>query len=206
MFNHQDPRQFQSGISMVELVVTIVILAIALLGVSQAIQWGTRRNAETMIEVKAIALAQTYLDEILGKRFDENSRVSGIPPCRPSAPLPRQCTAEGSFGFNYTTPVEPGENSRSRLDDVDDYHGMDEGDGQATPLQDADGVERSGYENFRVQVSVRYINVAMAGDEEFDLQVNNELGDEHDAKLVTVTVSYRNLSPGYDFSAYKANF
>ncbi|MCH7817885.1 MAG: type I restriction enzyme HsdR N-terminal domain-containing protein, partial [Proteobacteria bacterium] len=56
MFNPQNPRQFQAGISMVELVVTIVILAIALLGVSQAIQWGTRRNAETMIEVKAIGL------------------------------------------------------------------------------------------------------------------------------------------------------
>lgn len=196
----------QRGITLIEMIVAIVILAIALIGISQAIQGGAQRSADTLVEVRAIALAQAYLDEIMGKRFDEKAHNSGIPPCRPSAPPSRQCTAEGSFGFNYTTPVEPAENSRSRLDDVDDYHGMDEGDGQATPLQDPDGNTRVGYENFRIQVTVRYINVAMMGEEEYPLQINNELGDEHDAKLVTVTVSHRAQPEGYKFSAYKANF
>ncbi|NQV71129.1 MAG: type II secretion system protein [Pseudohongiella sp.] len=206
MFESQKLGNAQTGITLVELIVTIVILAIALLGIAQAIQGGAQRSADTLVEGRAIALAQAYLDEILGKRFDENSANSGIPPCRPAAPVPRQCTAEGSFGFNFTSPVEPGENSRSKLDDVDDYDGMDEGDGQTTPLQDVDGNDRNGYENFRVQVAVRYINVAMIGDEEFDLKINNELGDEHDAKLITVTVSHRAQPQGYKFSAYKANF
>lgn len=199
-------RGKQGGITLIEMIVAVVVLAIALIGISQAIQGGAQRSADTLVELRAVALAQAYLDEIMGKRFDENTSNNGIPPCRPAAPAPRQCTGEGDFGFDYGTPVEPGENSRSKLDDVDDFDGMDEGDGQATPLQDPDGNERVGYENFRIQVDVRYINVDMMGDEEFDLQINNELGDEHDAKLVTVTVSHRAQPDGYKFSAYKANF
>jgi MSHA pilin protein MshD len=88
---------------------------------------------------------------------------------------------------------------------VDDYHGLDQGDGQVTPLQDAEGNTRTGYENFRVQVSVRYINVGVGGEEE-NLGVGDELDEEFDAKLITVTVTHRSLSQGVNFSAYKSNF
>jgi MSHA pilin protein MshD len=197
-------KKKQKGITLVELILTIVILAIALLGITLGIQMGAARSSNVTQEVRATALAQAYLDEILGKRYDEKTRNRGIPPCRVSAPVARQCTAEASFGFDYGTPVESGENSRSRLDDVDDYDGMDEGDGQTLPLQDSQGVTRTGYDNFRVQVSVRYINIG-GGEEEENLGVNDELNDQFDAKLVTVTVNFRN-STEWDFSAYKSNF
>lgn len=197
----------QRGVTLVELIVTIVILAIALLGVSLAIQSGVSRSGQALVEVRAAALGQAYLDEILGKRYDENSSNNGVPPCRATAPPARQCTSEGNFGFNYGSPVESGENSRVRLDDVDDFHGMLEGDGQALPLQDAEGNTRTGYENFTVAVSVRYINVAIGEEENGLVAVNPPaLDDQYDAKLITVTVSYRGLSEGFDFSAYKSNF
>jgi MSHA pilin protein MshD len=82
---------------------------------------------------------------------------------------------------------------------------MDEGDGQILPLQDAQGNTRTGYDNFRVRVAVRYINVGV-GEEEENLGVNNELDDQYDAKLITVTVSFRSDTAGWDFSAYKSNF
>jgi len=195
----------QSGITLIELIVTIVVLGVALIAVSGILQGGGSRSSDITLQVRATALAQSYLDEILGKRYDERTRNRGIPPCRVSAPPARQCTAEASFGFNYGAPVETGENSRSRLDDVDDYHGMDEGDGQTLPLQDAQGNTRTGYENFRVRVAVRYINVGAAEEEE-NLGVNNELNDQFDAKLITVTVSFRGDATGWDFSAYKSNF
>lgn len=198
-------RWRQQGLSLIELIMTIVILGIALMGVTFMLQNSLGRSAEPLLQLRTVSLAQAYLDEILGKRFDENSHNSGIPPCRASAPPPRQCTAEGSFGANYSSPVESGENSRSKLDDVDDYHGMDEGFGQLIPLQDAEGNTRTGYDNFRVQVNVRYINVGAAEEEE-NLGVNNELDDQYDAKLITVTVTHTNLAQGYDYSAYKANF
>lgn len=195
----------QSGITLVELIVTIVILGIALVALSGVLRGGSSRSSDITLQIRATALAQAYLDEILGKRYDERTRNRGVPPCRSTAPPARQCTAEASFGFDYGTPVETGENSRSRLDDVDDYHGMDEGDGQTLPLQDAQGTTRTGYDNFRVRVNVRYIDLGV-GEGEENLRVNNELDDQYDAKLVTVTVSFRGDTTGWEFSAYKSNF
>jgi len=198
-----EPLKFKSagerGTTLVELIVTIVILSIALTGVVFAIQGGLSRSSDPMVQLRAVALAQAYIDEIMGKRYDEKTPNNGIPPCRASAPPPRRCTVEGSFG------PDGGESSRDRFDDVDDYHGLDEGDGQPDPLQDAEGNTRDGYDNFRVQVEVRYIDLGASEDEE-NLSIDNELNDEEDAKLVTVTVSFRGMPDGFKFSAYKSNF
>ncbi len=188
----------QQGLSLVELVITIVIVAIGLVSISAMLNSGLSRNADSLIQVRTVALAQAYLDEILGKRFDEKTRARGVPPCRASAPFARQCTVEASFGPD-------GAETRARYDDVDDYHGLDQGDGQVDPLQDAQGNTRTGYDNFRIEVDVRYINVG-ASEEEENLGVNNELDDQYDAKLITVTVTHRTASTGIDFAAYKSNF
>lgn len=188
--------QRQTGITMVELILTIVIISVALVGISAAMTAGSSRSSDITLQLRTVALAQAYLDEILGKRFDENTRNRGIPPCRPLSS--RLCTAEGSFGSD-------GGETRATFDDVDDYHGLDEGDGQVNPLQDADGNTRTGYDNFRVQVSVRYINIA-GGEEEETLGIGPELDGETDAKVVTVTVSSRSQPDGFKFSAYKSNF
>jgi MSHA pilin protein MshD len=188
----------QRGLNLIELIITIVILAIALVGLTQIISSTVGNSADSTLEVRTVALAQAYLDEILGKRFDERTRNSGVPPCRASAPPARQCTAELSFGPD-------GGETRARFDDVDDYHGLDEGDDPSDPLKDANGDEREGFENFRVQISVRYINVGVGGEEE-NLGTGSVLNDEFDAKLITVTVSHRSQSEGVKFSAYKANF
>lgn len=192
----QQLRHSQGGLSLIELIVSIVILAIALIGVTFAIQSGVSQSSDITLQVRSVALAQAYLDEILGKRFDEKSRASGIPPCRASAPAPRQCSV---------TMGPDGVETRATYDDVDDYHGLDEGDGQTDPLQDALGATRSGYENFRVEVEVRYIDVGTGMPEE-NLGLANELDDQYDAKLIVVTVSYRSFSGGLKFSAYKSNF
>lgn len=191
----------QSGLTLIEMIATIVILAVALSGVSLAIQNALSRSGRELIQLRAVELAQSYLDEILGKRFDENSANNGIPVCHSMTARP--CTDEGSFGFDYGSPVDPTESSRGRLDDVDDYDGMDEGDGGARPLQDAEGMNRVGYENFRVQVAVRYIDVGVI---EAELGDDNEMNDANDGKLISVTVSYRGISEGFVFSAYKSNF
>lgn len=184
----------QSGLTLIEMVVTIVILAIALIAISSMISGGIARSSDTTLELRSAALAQSYLDEILGKRFDENSAPRGIPPCRSN------CTLSASFG------PDAGE-TRAQFDDVDDYDGLDEGEGQATPLQDADGTTRTGYDNFRVRVSVRYMNVGASGEEENLAVATNDLDDNEDAKLITVTVNFLTSgAAGVRYSAYKANF
>lgn len=191
----------QQGTTLVELIVTIVVLSTSLVLITFALQGGILRSADPMVQLRAVALAQAYIDEIMGKRFDEKTANSGVPPCRDPAvmpPAPRECTAEGLFGPD-------GGEVRETYDDVDDYHGLDEGDGQVNPLQDAQGNTRAGYDNFRVEVDVRYIDLG-GGEDEENLSIDNELDDQYDAKLITVTITYRGLSNGFKFSNYKSNF
>ena len=187
------PRQ-QTGVTLIELVAVIVILAISLAGVTAAISSAISRSSDVMLETRAVALAQSYLDEILSRRFDERSAPRGIPPCRVN------CTAEVDFG------PDSGETDREDFDDVDDYHGLDEGEGQVDPLQDAEGNERQGYENFRVRVSVRYLELGVGETEENLATEVNDLTDTQDAKLITVTVSHIEQPDGWQFGVYKANF
>lgn len=187
----------QQGITIIELVISIAILAIALTSVTLLLSGGLRRSSDTLLEVRAVALGQAYLDEILGKRFDENTRDSGIPPCRNSTGSPRLCSS--------VLGPETGE-TRSSYDDVDDYNGLDEGLGAVdTVLRDPLGNARQGFDNYRVRVSVRAVDVGVGGSEA-GLSVANELDDSQDAKLIEVTVSHRSLANGIVFSAYKSNF
>jgi MSHA pilin protein MshD len=176
------------------MVITITLLALALAGITQMTQGGLSRSADTLLEVRGVALAQAYLDEIMSKRFDEQSQANGIPPCRAGA---KPCTLAGSLG--------PDGETRATYDDVDDYHGLVEGDGEPNPLRDAQGATRTGYENFHISITVRYINVGGGGAEE-NLAVASELNDQYDAKLVSVSVSHRSLNEDLVFSAYKANY
>lgn len=184
----------QRGVTLIELVAVIVILAVSLAGVTAAISGAISRSSDVMLETRAVALAQSYLDEILSRRFDERSAPRGIPPCRTN------CTDEVDFG------PDGGESGRADFDDVDDYHDLDEGYDQADPLQDAEGNERLEYENFRVRVSVRYLELGVGETEENLATALNDLTDEQDAKLITVTVSHIEQPDGWQFSVYKANF
>ena len=189
----------QSGVTLIELVVTIVVLSIALVGLSFAISGGLRQTSNTLFEVRAIALAQSYLDEILSKKFDERSRNGGVPPCKNPLVMPtlsgRQCA----------NPLLKEETLRTGFDDVDDYNGLDEGLNSlgGDPLLDAQGNARANYDNFRVEVSVRLIDTA--ANEQFAATSTPKPNDSYDAKLITVTVSNGDGAV-IDFSSYKSNF
>jgi len=195
---------FERGITLVEMVITIVVLAIALLSITAAISGGIGRSGDTLVETRAVALAQSYLDEIFGKRFDENSHPRGIPPCRTNC--------------SDTLGPDAGETQRYHFDDVDDYHGLVEGADTPDPLQDSEGQERTGYANFRVEVSVRYLEPCTGEDESFfnaspaicapDTPAEIEALEyaQRRGKLVTVRVIHETNSDGWDFSVYKANF
>ncbi len=55
----------QRGVTLIELVVAITVVAIAVGGVLGAISSISSRSADAMIQQQAIAIAQAYLDEIL---------------------------------------------------------------------------------------------------------------------------------------------
>ncbi|MCK7544289.1 type II secretion system protein [Marinobacter bryozoorum] len=117
---------------------TIVIISIAISGVVGAFSLIAARSADPLNQTRAIALSQLYFDEILSRKYEQNTPDGGVP------------REEGcSIG------PEIGESDREDFNDVDDYDGLDE-----SPPLDADGnpVDPA-YQNFRVQVAV-----ACAGD------------------------------------------
>lgn len=166
------------GATLVELIVTIVIISIALVSLAMTVSYSASHSADSMIQVKLVELAQAYTEEILTKRFDENSPSGGIPACNPGGTV---CGALGSDG-----------ETRSTYDDVDDYDGIDE-----SPPQDSLGVIRQNYGGYRVQISVSYMDAAQL--------VAYGLDDSTDAKLVELTISPPS-GPALDFTFYKGNY
>ena len=97
------------GFSLIELVITIVVLGIALSALTASIFGGVGSNADPLWQSKATQLSQAYLDEILSMRYQESSPLGGG--------RINTCDIEGA---------EVGETSRSLYDDVDDYDGLSE--------------------------------------------------------------------------------
>jgi len=138
MYVTKNKRHRENGFSLIELVITIVILGIALVALSGSLFSGVGRNADPLWQAKATHLAQAYLDEILAMRFQENSALGG-----------------GAVGTCTIDGPEEG-TSRSLYDDVDDYHGLT---GAADFL---DATVTSSYSGFNVSIEVKckdHVNV-----------------------------------------------
>lgn len=120
----------QSGATLVELVMTIVIISIAVAGVVGAFATIAGRSADPLNETRAVELAQLYLDEILTKKYDEDTPEGGVPV------YPGACRVG----------VDDSE-SRGAFDDVDDYDNL--GEPPSNILNSS-----AGYSGFTVSVAV----------------------------------------------------
>ncbi len=127
------PRRWVAGFTLVELIIFIVVLGVATTGVFAALNRGNIASVEPIYQVRALELAQTQLDEIFGKRYDEASPNGGFPPCDSGETGASPCT--GALG--------PEEGSATDYDDVDDY------DGYSPALA-------APYSGFSLDVSVQY--------------------------------------------------
>jgi MSHA pilin protein MshD len=182
-----------SGVTLIEMIVVIVILSIALTAITNLLGINTQKGAGTGLETKAIELAESLAGEIRSKRYDENSPVSGVPPCDGVSGA-SACTASASLGLEAGETASP--YTRVNFDDVDDYDGVDEGSGSATghDLLDVAGNQRSGYQNFRVQIAVSYSgNVAPRS------------GEVTDSKKVQLTITQPN-GEALDFTFHVGNY
>ena len=172
----QDTR----GFTLIELIITMVIVSIAVLGVTYSLSFAFRHHSDGIWQAKSVALAQSYLDEIVARRYDEVSPPGGVPPCSPAAD---PCTPAGRFDDGET---------RAEYDDVDDYDGIDD-----SPPVDGEGVVRPNYDGYRIQVTVSYPNA--------DRSAELGLDDPTDAKMITVAVS-RPSGGTMRFTTVRSNF
>jgi len=149
----------QCGVTLIELVISIVILSIAVVSLVTVMSQSIGRSSNILLQDKSVQLAQAYLDEILAKRFDESTPVGGIPAAVLSACV---LSAESE--------------SRASYDDVDDYHGLVE-----QPPQSQTNAQFSSYAGYKVEV-----DVSCAGTE---LGLGASAAANRRAKRIDVTVT-----------------
>lgn len=152
----------QRGATLVELVMTIVIISIAIAGVVGAFSLIAGRSADPLNQSRAVSLAQLYMDEILAKRFAEGSPVGGGQTAAPDC---------GNLGPD-------GGESRNDFDDVDDYDGLDN-----TPTS-SEEIALSGYGEFNVSISVACAGseVGLAADnlaKRIDILITDPSGNDY---------------------------
>lgn len=134
------------GFTLIEIVLTIVILG-AVAGIMVPFFNAIVRSPDPVIRERAISLGQAMMDEIMAKRWDENTPMGGGP----------LATTESARGATPATPVanlgvDAGEN-RTTYDDVDDYRSMPPEIDNFTD-QNNNAFNLPGYQR---QVSVDYI-------------------------------------------------
>lgn len=95
-----------SGFTLVELMFFLVVVAIGLGGLLKVFNDAVLHSVDPVLRVKAVEKTQALLDEILARKFDENTPTGGYPPCNSAG-------ASACAGIN----------SDSGYDDVGDYNG-----------------------------------------------------------------------------------
>jgi len=124
---------YQSGVTLIELVVSIVVISIGLAGVLLVMERNTRFSADPLVQHQAIAIGEAYLEEILLKDF-----------CDPSS----TCTPPNAPGTPGCDVCPAAEGVRNQFDNVCDYNGMNE-----SPT-DQFGTPIGGLSSYAVQVNV----------------------------------------------------
>lgn len=168
-------KQGQTGFTLIELVLAIVILgsvSIMFIPFYQSIAF----SPDPVIRQRGIALAQGLMDEIMAKKWDNNSPVGGGP----------LCTGESTRGgctVNATSPIVglDTETTRGNYAAVDDYAGHSE-----TGVfrdQNEDSFTMTGYSR---QVQVCYIASAS---NPITHETPCVTGSTTDSKLIVVTVT-----------------
>lgn len=130
-------RAMTHGFTLIELVVGITLVAIASTLLVSLVVPAWRQSAEPLVQQRAASLAQSLMDEILSKRYDETTPEGGVPRCT---------TCTGTLG------AESGE-TRATYDDVDDY---DEYCGGDVQIRDANNDLMTGYDSYRMRICVSY--------------------------------------------------
>jgi len=154
----------QAGLTLVELVMVIVIIAIAIAGVVGAFSLLVGRSADPLNQVRAVSLAQLYMDAILTRNYDESTLVGG-----------------GKVDVEDVDCAMPGPDdgeTRATFDDADDYHGLAD-----SPPKDYEGVDLPGYGGFSVRVAVACAGseVDVANDEDakrIDITITDPSGQD----------------------------
>lgn len=140
----------QQGFTLIELVIGMLVIAIAIVMLTSMLFPQADRAASTLHRVRSAELAHSVMNEIWGKRYDQNTNANGgVPAC--GSPLGLPCSNVTSLGPSEWKWPNEGE-GRNDFNDVDDYHGLSQ---NATMLNSTQTYANA-YPNYRLSVTVAY--------------------------------------------------
>lgn len=208
------PYSLTQGFTLIEIIVGIVVLAIALLVITASLGPLYKQSTDPWHRVRAAELGHSFLNEILARSFDENSdRAGGNYRCDASAePGSVACTTPVLSAGSLVFPSDPlncsGNSCEDRLsfDDVDDFDGFSSDGGAIANI--IDNSLLASYRNYGVAVRVGY-------DGDMDGSINNQsctlapdpylFCKERQLKLIVVSITTPS-GETIDFSAYRGNW
>ncbi len=97
----------ESGLTLIEALTFIVVVAIALTTLIKVFNDSVVNSVDPMLRIKALERGQAVMELIMSRKFDENTPTGGIPAC------------DSSDGESCAGIV-----SDTDYDDVGDYHGF----------------------------------------------------------------------------------
>lgn len=106
------------GVTLIEMIAFLVILGVALMALMTVFNESVVKSVDPVVRVRALEIGQAQLDEIMARRFDENTPTGGIPACG-------SITGVACLGIVADTGY----------DDVGDYNGFAVATDPAYPLQ-----------------------------------------------------------------------
>lgn len=124
-------RRAESGFTLIELIVAIVIISIGVVGVLAAYISSVKGSADAVVGKQLVSIAEEMMEEVLLKPHAVN----------------------GGAPANALTACGPGA-SRAAFDDIRDYNGY-----QTTGICDIDGGAVSGLSGYGVAVQVQTVNL-----------------------------------------------
>ncbi len=70
-------HRYSKGVTLIELIISIVIISIAITGIMMLFAGTMKTSADPMIRAQALAIAQSYMDEILRQPYSGDGVTTG---------------------------------------------------------------------------------------------------------------------------------
>ncbi|WP_434953121.1 type IV pilus modification PilV family protein [Shewanella sp. HL-SH4] len=139
-----------TGFSLIELVVGMLVISIAIVMMTSMFFPQADRSVESLHRMRSAELAHSVMNEIWGKRYDQQTNPNGgVPAC--NSPLGLLCSA--ALGSPVLALGPDGE-TRDNYNDVDDYNGLNIN----SLMFNSNKTYAAVYINFGLSVEVKYVD------------------------------------------------
>lgn len=176
-----------TGFTLIEMVISIVIISIALVAVLGVMNRTTAKSGDPMLTHQANSIAHAYMEEVMLRPFCDPDYIAGLTNSCPADCSSNACSSGcGGSVFDATE-------SRAVFDDVCDYNNLTH---TGARNQISPGTVISGLENYVITVSV-----------DDTANLNTLLGGAGQAVLITVDVVHSTRPDiAVSLNAYRANY